>query len=53
MGQKLFKINHKYKKTAIQTVSISQARRPIYKSSVNSSKKYSKYLDNYFKLLNN
>ena len=45
--------HHKYKKTAIQTVSISQARKPIYKSSVNLSEIYSKYLDNYFKLLNN
>ena len=45
--------HHKYNKTAIQTVSISQARKPIYKSSVNSSEKYSKYLDNYFKLLDN
>ena len=47
-------LNHnKYSKTAIQTVSISQARKPIYKSSVNSSEIYSKYLDNYFKLLDN
>ncbi len=45
--------HHKYNKTAIQTVSISQARKPIYKSSVNSSAIYSKYLDNYFKLLDN
>ncbi len=45
--------HHKYKKTAIQTVSISQARKPIYKSSVNSSKIYAKYLDNYFNLLDN
>ena len=47
-------LNHnKSSKTAIQTVSISQARKPIYKSSVNSSELYSKYLDNYFKLLDN
>jgi len=47
-------LNHnKYSKTAIQTVSISQARKPIYKSSVNSSKIYAKYLDNYFNLLDN
>jgi len=45
--------HHKYSKTAIQTVSISQARKPIYKSSVNSSEIYSKYLDNYFKILDN
>jgi hypothetical protein len=45
--------HHKYSKTAIQTVSISQARKPIYKSSVNSSEIYSKYLDNYYKLLDN
>ena len=47
-------LNHnKYSKTAIQTVSISQARKPIYKSSINSSEIYSKYLGNYFKQLDN
>ena len=36
--------------TPIKTASIKQARGPIYKSSINSSKKYSKYLDFYKKL---
>ena len=35
---------YKNKKTPIQTVSVNQARKPIYKSSVNSNKKYEKYL---------
>ena len=38
------------KKTPIKSVSIKQAREPIYKSSINSNKKYSKYLD-FFKEL--
>ena len=47
-------LNHnKSSKTAIQTVSISQARKPIYKSSINSSEIYSKYLGKYFKQLDN
>ena len=35
---------HKKKKTSIQTVSVAQARQPIYNSSVNSSSEYSEYL---------
>ena len=35
---------HKKKKTSIQTVSVAQARQPIYNSSVNSSSGYSEYL---------
>ena len=45
--------HHKSKKTMVKTVSIYQARKPIYKTSVNLSKMYSKHLDNYFKLLKN
>ncbi len=44
--------NHDKNKTPITTVSLVQARKPIYKSSLNSSKIYSKYLNKYFKLLN-
>ena len=33
------------KKTPIKTASITQAREPIYKSSIDSNKKYYKYLD--------
>ena len=32
--------HHKSKKTRIKTVSISQARKPVYKSSVNSNSNY-------------
>ena len=42
---------YKNKKTPIQTVSVNQARRPIYKSSVNSNKKYEKYLTEMFNIL--
>ena len=45
--------HHKNKKTMVKTVSIYQARKPIYKTSVNLSEMYSKHLDNYFKLLKN
>ena len=45
-------LNHHKNKNPITTVSLYQARKPIYKSSLNSSKIYSKYLDKYFKLLN-
>lgn len=44
--------HHKSKKTSIQTVSIYQARRPIYTSSINSSKIYSSELEKYFSQLN-
>jgi tetratricopeptide (TPR) repeat protein len=43
--------HHKNNKTPIKTVSISQAREPVYKSSVNSSDKYKKYLKEMFKNL--
>jgi len=38
-------LNHAENKTPIKTVSIVQARKPIYKSSVNLSEEYLKYLD--------
>lgn len=37
-------LNFTKNKTAIKTVSIAQARQPIYKSSVNLFKDYKKYL---------
>jgi len=43
--------HHKSKKTPIKTVSISQARKPVYKSSVNSNLNYEKYLSEMFDLL--
>ena len=43
--------HHKSKKTPIKTVSISQARKPIYKSSVNSNSNYESYLSEMFELL--
>ena len=39
------------KKTPISTVSVNQASKPVYKSSVNSSKEYSKYLTEMFHIL--
>ena len=39
------------KKTPVQTVSVSQASKPIYKSSVNSSHGFSQYLTEMFKIL--
>jgi tetratricopeptide (TPR) repeat protein len=39
------------KKTPVQTVSVSQASKPIYKSSVNSSYGFSQYLTEMFKIL--
>ena len=38
-------LKHTKNKTPIKTVSIVQARKPIYKNSVNLSEKYIKYLD--------
>ena len=38
-------LDHTKNKTVIKTVSISQARKPIYKSSVNLSEEYKKYLN--------
>ncbi|MDC0054567.1 sulfotransferase [Candidatus Pelagibacter sp.] len=43
--------HHKSKKTPIKTVSISQARKPVYKSSVNSNSNYENYLSDMFELL--
>ena len=45
--------HHKNKKTPIKTVSISQARMPIYQSSVNSNTNYEKFLSKMFNLLDN
>tara|TARA_B100002019_G_C21237283_1_gene583462 strand:+ start:157 stop:1716 length:1560 start_codon:yes stop_codon:yes gene_type:complete len=42
---------YKLKKTPVQTVSISQADKPIYKSSLNSSEGFSEYLDEMFGML--
>jgi hypothetical protein len=42
---------YKNRKTPIQTVSVSQASKPIYKSSVNSSKAYAQYLSEMFNIL--
>ena len=39
---------HNNKKTSIRTLSVHQARQPIYKSSIQSYEKYSKYLGKYF-----
>jgi tetratricopeptide (TPR) repeat protein len=41
----------KNSKTPIKTVSISQARQPIYNSSVNSNQNYDKYLEKMFSIL--
>jgi len=43
--------HHKSKKTPIKTVSISQARKPVYESSVNSNFNYENYLSEMFDLL--
>jgi len=43
--------HHKNNKTPIKTVSISQARKPVYQSSVNSNSNYKKYLSEMFNLL--
>tara|TARA_B100001173_G_scaffold142360_1_gene123572 strand:- start:2228 stop:3772 length:1545 start_codon:yes stop_codon:yes gene_type:complete len=43
--------HHKNKKTPIKTVSISQAREPVYKSSVNSNLNYEIHLSKMFGLL--
>ena len=41
----------KNSKTPIKTVSVSQARQPIYKSSLNSNANYDKYLNKMFSIL--
>ena len=43
---------HINSKTPIKTVSISQARQPIYKTSLNSSDNYNEYLDKMYSILN-
>ena len=43
--------HHKNLKTPIDTVSLTEARRPIYKSYVNFSKNYSSYLAKFFEKL--
>jgi tetratricopeptide (TPR) repeat protein len=43
--------HHKNKKTPIKTLSISQARKPVYQSSVNSNSNYENYLSEMFGLL--
>ena len=45
--------HHKSRKTPISTVSVVQARKPIYTSSMNSNDKYSKYLKPLFDILKN
>ena len=42
---------YKNKKTPVQTVSVSQANKPIYKSSVNSNQGYAEYLKEMFHIL--
>ncbi|MDA9671619.1 sulfotransferase [bacterium] len=42
---------YKNKKTPVQTVSVSQASKPIYKSSINTSTGFSEYLSEMFKIL--
>ena len=42
---------YKNKKTPVQTVSVSQASKPIYKSSVNLNKGYDNYLNEMFENL--
>ena len=42
---------YKNKKTPVQTVSISQARKPIYNTSINSNEFYVKYLSEMFNIL--
>jgi len=44
--------HHKSKKTMIKTVSRYQARKPIYKTSIDSNKNYQQSLEKYFDQLN-
>jgi hypothetical protein len=46
-------LRHDKNKSVIKTASISQARKPIYNSSINLSDNYSKYLNEMFALLKN
>ena len=43
---------HKNNKTPISTVSVSQARRPIYKNSIDLNKNYENYLSKLFSIIN-
>jgi len=45
--------HHKSNKTPISTVSVTQARKPIYSSSLNSNNNYTKYLSELFSALDN
>ena len=45
--------HHRSKKTAIKTVSVTQARKPIYSSSINKNQFYEKNLNEMFSLLDN
>ena len=42
---------HKNRKTPVQTISISQANKPIYKSSVNSYEPFAENLSDMFKII--
>ena len=42
----------KNNKTPISTVSVSQARRPIYKNSIDLNKNYENYLSKLFSMIN-
>ena len=44
--------HHQSKKTMIKTVSTYQARKPIYKTSIDSNKYYMESLEKYFNQLN-
>ena len=43
---------HKNNKTPISTVSVSQARKPIYKNSIDLNKNYENYLSKLFSMIN-
>ena len=43
--------HHRSKKTAIKTVSVTQARKPIYSSSINKNEFYKNNLNRMFSLL--
>ena len=46
-------LRHDQNKSVINTASINQARKPIYKTSKNSNENYSKYLQEMFSLIKN
>ena len=41
----------KHSRTPIKTVSVAQARQPIYKTSLNNSNNFDKYLGNMYSIL--